>query len=105
MNIGIDADSNSWGSDYDQGEEYGSEFSDGEFQQSGGVGGGSGGHGSGVAQHHFHASQPGRAASKSKGAAAHGRKTVNRGRWTKDEVSKLPAFPEKAPSAASVWRE
>lgn len=84
-NIGMDADSNSWGSDYDQGEEYGSEFSDTEFPLSH-MGGGSGGPASSSAQHQFHTNQAGRAASKSKGGA-NSRKTVNRGRWTKDEVS------------------
>ena len=73
--FGMDADSNSWGSDY--GEDYGSDFSDGEYQPNAA---------SSSAQQHHQAGSASRVASKTKGGAQ-ARKMVNRGRWTKDEVS------------------
>lgn len=76
--FGMDADSNSWGSDY--GEDLGSDFSDGEYQPNGATA-------SSSAQYHQASSTAtSRVASKTKGGTQ-ARKMVNRGRWTKDEVS------------------
>lgn len=79
--FGMDADSNSWGSDY--GEDYGSDLSDGEYQPNGAA------PSSSAQQPHQPGSTASRIASKTKGGAQ-ARKLVNRGRWTKDEVSCLP---------------
>ena len=79
--FGMDADSNSWGSDY--GEDYGSDMSDGEYQPNGGGGAAS----SSAHQQHLQAVSR----VKTKGGAQ-ARKTVNRGRWTKDEVKKKKIF-------------
>ena len=89
--FGMDADSNSWGSDYDQGDDYGSDYSDGEYQPSGSVASSS------AQQHHQQPNHhhPGPAASratKSNKNSAQARKMVNRGRWTKEEVSFPPLF-------------
>ncbi len=82
--FGMDADSNSWGSDY--GEDFGSDISDGEYQPNGAA------TASSSAQHHQASSTAAsRVATKTKGGAQ-ARKMVNRGRWTKDEVS-LPPPP------------
>ncbi len=82
----MDADSNSYGSDYDQGEEYGSDYSDGEYQP------GASFLASSTSSHQQHHQLSGVVASgsgrvgKAKGSGAQARKMVNRGRWTKDEV-------------------
>lgn len=86
--FGMDADSNSWGSDY--GEDYGSDMSDGEYQPNGGGGAAS----SSAHQQHLQAVSR----VKTKGGAQ-ARKTVNRGRWTKDEVKKRRFFVH--PSSSS----
>ena len=83
----LDADSNSWGSDFDQGDEYGSDYSENEFQPSGGN------NHVGPVVHHS-AGHAGHLSGGSRGSVAvpktksnvNQRKTVNRGRWTKDEV-------------------
>lgn len=76
----MDADSNSMGSDY--AEEYGSDFSDGEYQPNGAAASSS------APQHHQAGSTAAsRIASKTKGGGVQARKMVNRGRWTKEEVS------------------
>ena len=86
--FGMDADSNSWGSDYDQGDDYGSDYSDGEYQP-GGAAGGSGS----VHQQLHHPGPVASRATKSTKNSAQARKIVNRGRWTKEEVSLgLPPF-------------
>ena len=75
----MDADSNSWGSDY--AEDYGSDLSDGEYQPNGAS--------SSAVQHIQASSGASRIAVKAKGGVQ-ARKMVNRGRWTKDEVSLSP---------------
>ncbi|XP_059353193.1 myb-related protein A-like [Daphnia carinata] len=89
--FGMDADSNSWGSDY--GEDYGSDFSDGEYQPN------SAAASSSAQQHHQAGSAASRVASKTKGGAQ-ARKMVNRGRWTKDEDEKLKGVVERT---GEVW--
>nr|CAH0102514.1 unnamed protein product [Daphnia galeata] len=89
--FGMDADSNSWGSDY--GEDFGSDFSDGEYQPNGATA-------SSSAQHHQASSTAtSRVATKTKGGAQ-ARKMVNRGRWTKDEDEKLKGVVERT---GEVW--
>ena len=82
----MDADSNSWGSDYDQGEDYGSDYSDSEYQPAGAAA---------ASSHHQHHHLAGPSAATTSSAsgrapksksAANARKMVNRGRWTKDEA-------------------
>jgi hypothetical protein len=84
--FGMDADSNSWGSDYDQGDDYGSDYSDGEYQPGGAVG-----VSSSVHQQLHHPGPVTNRATKSTKNSALARKMVNRGRWTKEEVS--PGLP------------
>lgn len=72
----MDADSNSWGSDY--AEDFGSDLSDSEYQPN---------VASNIAAQHLQSgSTASRIAVKAK-SGTHARKMVNRGRWTKDEVS------------------
>ena len=84
----LDADSNSWGSDFDQGDEYGSDYSENEFQPSSGNNHGAAAahHSAAHAGHHNAASRGSVAVPKTK-SNANQRKMVNRGRWTKDEVN------------------
>ena len=81
--FGMDADSNSWGSDYDQGDDYGSDYSDGEYQPGSTAGGSS----SVYQQLHHHPGPVANRATKSTKNSVQARKMVNRGRWTKEEVS------------------
>ena len=71
----MDADSNSWGSDADQGEDYPSDYSEGEGQQGNRVN-----------------LMPGEVRMIAKGNKATARKMVNRGRWTKEEVNHIFSF-------------
>lgn len=82
----MDADSNSWASDCD--------VADGDSDYSEADGGGpvagGGGGGGGRTHHHWGTVGDARlaASTKAKGAGAQ-RKAVNRGRWTKEEVSSI----------------
>jgi len=82
----LDADSNSWGSDFDQGDDYGSDYSENEFQPSSGNSHvGPGGHLSMGHAGHSGGSRGSVTVPKTKNNVNQ-RKMVNRGRWTKDEV-------------------
>ena len=89
----LDADSNSWGSDFEQGDDYASDYSDNEFLPSGVVSSsahhapGAGAHRAGAGE--AAAALPLRTSVVKSKNNVNARKMVNRGRWTKDEVSPL----------------